>query len=207
MTPATPEPVAGLILAAGRSSRMGSPKALLRFGGHTALEQIVLRMGRAGLRDLRVVIGHGADEIRLAHPGLPVHWIEHPHHHQGMLSSILAGVARLRGEADALLLQPVDMPLVRSATFAALLARWRQAAAPVIYPVFRQRRGHPPLIALAAIPDDSDWNLPGGLRTLLHRFDPDQADYIAVEDPGILLDFDTPQDLARGMDTPESLLT
>ncbi|WP_201094315.1 NTP transferase domain-containing protein [Thiocystis minor] len=195
----SPDPVAGLILAAGRSSRMGSPKALLRFDGLTALEQNVARMRLAGIDDIRVVIGHDAERIRSAHPDLPVRWIENPQPERGMLSSILTGVAQLRRDEVAMLLQPVDIPLVSPKSLAALLDQWRRQQAPVIYPVFKHRRGHPPLIALDSVPFGTHWDQPGGLRVCLHRFDPDRSIEIDVEDPAILVDYDTPADYLAGL--------
>ena len=143
------EPLAALVLAAGRSTRMGTLKPLLRFGALTALEQAVQRLQEGGVSDIRVVIGHGGATLRAALPNLPVRWITNPDPDRGMLSSVVAGVATLRAERDAFLLLPADIPLVSPATIAALLAEWRrhQPPPPVLYPLYRGKRGHPPLIA------------------------------------------------------------
>lgn len=185
--------IAGLILAAGYSSRMGTLKPLLRFGVLTALEQAVDRLQRGGITDIRVVVGHAAAQIQSALPNLPVRWIRNAHYERGMLSSALAGVTTLRNEAEAFLLLPVDMPLVSPETIAALRTAWHRQAAPVIYPVFQQRRGHPPLIALSCIAADTPWDTPGGLRALLQTGH-EQALELPVNDPAILLDCDTPAD-------------
>ncbi len=185
--------IAGLILAAGYSARMGTLKPLLRFGALTALEQAVDRLQRGGVTDIRVVIGHAAAQLQSALPNLPVRWIKNAAYERGMLSSVLAGVAMLRNEAEAFLLLPVDIPLVSPATIAGLRTTWYRQAAPVIYPVFQQRRGHPPLIALSCIPVDAPWDTPGGLRTLLQDYH-GQALELPVNDPAILLDCDTPAD-------------
>jgi CTP:molybdopterin cytidylyltransferase MocA len=187
--------IAALILAAGYSSRMGTLKPLLRFGALTALEQAVDRFQRGGVMDIRVVIGHAGEHLYAAFPELPVRWIENAHYDRGMLSSVLAGVASLRNEVEAFLLLPVDMPLVSPQTIAELLAVRRRQPAPVIYPVFQQRRGHPPLIATSCIPAAAPWDTPGGLRPLLQDYHP-QALEVPINDPAILLDCDTPADYA-----------
>lgn len=188
--------IAALILAAGCSSRMGTLKPLLPFGRLTALEQAVDRLQRGGITDIRVVIGHVGAQIRAALPRLPARWIENPDYQQGMLSSVLAGVAALRDEAEAFLLLPVDMPLVSPETIAELLTARRRRPAPVIYPIFRKQRGHPPLIDLSCIPPETSPYIPGGLRTLLQTCR-QQALEIPVNDPAILLDCDTPVDYQR----------
>lgn len=187
---------AGLILAAGYSSRMGTLKPLLRFGGLTALEQIVDRLRRGGVTEIWVVVGHAAAQIKAALPGLPVQWVQNAYYERGMLSSVLAGVAALREETDAVLLWPVDVPLVSPDTVATLRAAWRKRPAPVVYPVFQQRRGHPPLLDIASVPADTPWNCPGGLRAILQRYHA-LAREVAVDDPAILLDCDTPADYER----------
>jgi len=192
------EPLAALILAAGHSSRMGTLKPLLRFGALTALEQAVRRIQEGGVSDIRVVIGHGGATLRAALPDLPVRWITNPDPDRGMLSSVLAGVATLRAERDAFLLLPADIPLVSPATIAALLAEWRchQPPPPVLYPLYRGKRGHPPLIATYCVPVTVPADTPGGLRTILRAWD-SQARELAVADPAILQDCDTPADYAR----------
>ncbi|NLH81633.1 MAG: nucleotidyltransferase family protein, partial [Phyllobacteriaceae bacterium] len=126
MTAARPEAgtagIGAIVLAAGRSSRMGRLKPLLPFGPDTVLAHVVGELRAAGIDDPRVVVGHHADETMLACAALGVRPVLNPDWDRGMFSSIRAGIASLPVDLAGTLLLPVDVPLVRASTFAAILA-------------------------------------------------------------------------------------
>src|SRR5437667_3270991 len=103
--------IAAIVLAAGKSERMGSPKALLRFGGQTFLERILSTVEQSKIDTVRVVVGRHRDEIARAMPGLP--FVFNPDYEQGMSTSIQAGIRALPPETEAAVLLLVDHPLVR----------------------------------------------------------------------------------------------
>ena len=136
-----------VILAAGLSSRLGRFKPLAALGGVTLIERAVNLFRSAGVRDITVVIGHRADELRPILADLRVKSADNPDYESGMFSSVRRGVESLNGQSQAFFVLPVDIPLVRPATVRALTQAFgRQPQAKIFYPVFGDQRGHPPLI-------------------------------------------------------------
>ncbi len=105
----TPRPVvAGILLAAGLSTRMGQPKQLLPFGGNTIVETVVDSMLAAKFHEVTVVVGHCAEQIQEKLAERPVKIVFNPNYREGMLTSAQAGFARSDSEppeADLLMLQ------------------------------------------------------------------------------------------------------
>ncbi|BBO67740.1 molybdopterin-guanine dinucleotide biosynthesis protein MobA [Desulfosarcina alkanivorans] len=184
---------AAIILAAGFSRRMGRFKPLLNLAGMTVLDRVVSLYRNAGVTDIRVVTGFRSQAIRSALPAGTVSVVHNPDHEKGMFSSVLAGVKALAPDVRSFFVHPVDIPLVRPHTPAMLMAAFDGHPPPVVYPVFDDRRGHPPLVhgRLRAAIGTHDGS--GGLRALLGRFDATALD-VNVADEGILLDLDTPDD-------------
>lgn len=185
--------LAALILAGGYSSRAQAFKPLLPLGNATIIEQAINNFRRAGIKDITVVVGHRAEELRSALAPLPVKCVYNAHYAAGMFSSVLAGVRSFGQGTEAFFLLPVDMPLVGSHTLRLLYRALNKSQADVIYPVFQGRRGHPPLITARCIPDILASDITGSLRPILQRHAAQVRD-VAVMDEGILLDADTPED-------------
>ncbi len=189
--------LAAVVLAAGLSRRMGRLKPLLPLGDRTVLETAASAFTGAGLEALIVVTGHRADEVGrlVAQRG----WLEapNPEYQTGMYSSVRAGVAALPAGTEAFFLLPCDIPLVSVTTVSTLAAARQGAGDPAVcYPIFGGRRGHPPLISAALIPEILTGEPDGGLRALLasHK---DRCLETKVEDEGILQDMDTPEAYER----------
>ncbi len=182
-----------LILAAGYSSRMGAFKPLLPVGGSTVLEQAIARFAKAGITDIRVVVGYKAGEIIPILDRLGIRWVLNEQYEIGMLSSVLAGIRSLESSVDAFFLLPVDIPLVKPKTLQTLARAYADCGSAIIYPRFQEQRGHPPLISTKCIPKDLPINYPGGLRAFLTQYEP-MAREVEVVDQAILMDCDTPAD-------------
>jgi len=189
-----PTKLAALILAAGYSSRMGRSKPLLPFGGQTALARVIGSFRQAGIDRIAVVTGHQAEQLDPLLRELDVGAIANPNYERGMYSSVQAGIAALPADVTACFLLPVDIPLVRPSTIAALAANFAAQQASITYPRFGGRRGHPPLIARSLFADILAGQGDGGLHALLQRH---QATDVDVLDEGIVLDMDTPEDYAQ----------
>ena len=133
-----------VILAAGRGARVGGPKALLRLDGETFLARVARLLRRPGVERVTAVLGHEADRVR-GEAALPpdVGVVENARHAEGVLTSILAGLddAETAG-ADAVLVHPVDHPLVEAATVDAVVAALARGAI-IAVPSHGGRRGHP----------------------------------------------------------------
>lgn len=183
--------IAAVIVAAGYSTRMGRPKPLLPLGHSTVLEEAVKCFRDAGIRDVRVVVGHMAETIVPMLDGLGVRWLLNDRYHMGMFSSILMGVNTLGPGVAAFFLLPVDVPLVRPSTVRHLLRACLTNPGRIIYPCFRGRRGHPPLIPKGLVPGGLPPDLAGGLRAFLAEFEERAVD-VEVADEGIIRDCDNP---------------
>lgn len=189
--------LAGLILAAGYSSRMGNFKPLLKLGGQTLLEWAVNLLRGAGAAEIGAVAGHRADELHPHLRRLDVRAMVNPHPEAGMFSSVVAGITAMAAcRADALAILPVDIPLVRLHTLRRLVEAFTAGRGQLVHPVFLGRRGHPPLIGSEHLPALAAWRGPGGLRGWFEQQQSRCVD-IAVADAGILADADTPEQLRQ----------
>ena len=188
-----PPQIAALILAAGYSSRMGRCKALLPIAGESVLARIVASFRAADIETISVVTGHDAEHVEPAARALGIGCVANADYARGMYSSVQAGISALAADVDACFLLPVDIPLTRPATIAAIADAYRAHAAPISYPRFSGRRGHPPLIARALYAEILAGQGDGGLRALLKTHQADAAD-VDVLDEGVVLDMDTPAD-------------
>lgn len=173
---------------------MGRPKALLPIGGRPAVETIVATLRAGGADDVVVVVGRHAAEIRAGADLRSARVIDNPKWAAGRTSSIQAGLAALSPGAEWTLLALVDMPLVRPETVRALLATPRDDA-DVVVPVHDGRRGHPILLRRTLFPAIASLGPDVPLRDIVRaarRVD------VPVDDPGVLVDFDEPDDVRVG---------
>ncbi len=189
------EMIIPLVLAAGRSERMGSPKALLDFGGRLAIEVILDLCRRASLAAPVVVLGHEPARVQAALPSAGLTVVENPDYARGQSSSIQAGMKALPKGAEGFLLWPVDMPLVADATVAALLAVWekRPAEKQIVVPMRTGRRGHPAIYGAAVFPEFMRLR-PDEPGHAVIRKDPARVLEIPVDDPWVLFRMDTPEE-------------
>ena len=146
--------IPGIVLAGGKSSRMGRPKALLPIGraGETFLQRITRTLSAAGIEDLVVVGGADAAAIRAGAHGLAagVRIVDNPDWERGQLTSILAGLDAVNtGEAGGILVTLVDVPLVNVSTVRTLTAVQRERQAAIVRPVSNGRHGHPVIFGRA----------------------------------------------------------
>jgi len=136
--------LAGLVLAAGRSERMGTPKALLDFRGQPFVIRILEALEALEVRPRVVVLGPDATRIR---PALAAHdciVVENADVAGGSIASLRAALRALQTvRPSGLLVWPVDLPHVRVATVERLIEAYRRTAAAAVVPTFGERRGHP----------------------------------------------------------------
>jgi molybdenum cofactor cytidylyltransferase len=132
VTPDREGRVAGVVLAAGSSSRMGSNKLFLDLGGETVLLRCVRGALAAGLDPVLVVLGHDAGRARAELSGLSCRAVVNAEHARGMNTSLSAGIGAVPGEAVAAVVALTDMPLVTAEMLAELVRRYRASSAPLV---------------------------------------------------------------------------
>jgi molybdenum cofactor cytidylyltransferase len=188
--------VAAVILAAGRSTRMGGPNKLLAELGGKPLVRIVTEQALASKAEgVIVVTGHQADQVEKELAGLKVKFVRNPDFADGLASSVKAGIAAVPNAADGAVVCLGDMPLID----ARLIDRLIEAFAPergnlIAVPVSDGRRGNPVLWSRRFFNELMTLDGDTGARHLIARHGEAVAE-VAVEGHGAFLDIDTPQAL------------
>jgi molybdenum cofactor cytidylyltransferase len=188
--------IAGIILAAGASQRMGTPKALLDFHGETFVARLT-RVLAASCGSVTVVLGNHADQIR---PRVPnrARVVVNPDPDRGQLSSLQTALAELPGDATGIAFIPVDCPAVAEATVASLADAFARRAPETLFVIPRMggKRGHP-VFATRSIADEFLALAPTDKASeIVHRH-VRQTQYVDVTDAGIFADIDTPEAYQR----------
>ena len=190
--------IPALVLAAGKSTRMGQTKALLPLGAETFISRIVRTFRAAGVEDVVVVVGHDAARVSDALGRLepPPRIVLNPGYESGQLSSILAGLRAIdRPGITAVLLTLVDVPLVSPETVRAVLLRYRATSAAVVRPVSGSLHGHPVLIDRQLFPQLRAADAASGAKPIV-RAHASTAGDVEVDDDGAFMDIDTPDEYA-----------
>ncbi|HEY1341819.1 MAG TPA: nucleotidyltransferase family protein [Bryobacteraceae bacterium] len=179
---------AGLILAAGESRRMGSPKALLRYRDETFLDTLI---GLFARRCAPVIVVLGADAERIRGSATrPAEFILNERYKLGQTTSMQCGLRAVPPDASAVLFTLVDHPAVRAETIDALLAGEPNALIRV--PRYDGRRGHPIWFSRALIPEFLAMPENGAARDIV-RGHAAETEFLDLADPGILADIDDPE--------------
>ena len=188
--------IAGIILAAGASSRMGTPKALLDYRGETFVGRLV-RVLQTKCSPVIVVLGYQADAIR---PSVPkaAQIVVNPDPSRGQLSSLQTALEAFPAEASGFAFIPVDSPAVSEETVTLLADTFevREPSTLFVIPRHDGKRGHPvfatrPIAAeLLALPPTAE------ARDVVHAH-VDRTRYVDVEDTGIFADVDDPEAYRR----------
>jgi molybdenum cofactor cytidylyltransferase len=177
---------AGLILAAGESRRMGSPKALLRYRDQTFLDTSIALFA-AYCSPVIVVLGADADEIRGGVSRDAV-FVVNSDYRSGQTSSMQCGLRAVPADAEGVLFTLADHPAVAASTVDALAAEPR----PLIrVPRFEGQRGHPVWFSRALIAEFLTLPAHGAARDIVHSHAA-ETEYLDVNDPGIIADIDDP---------------
>lgn len=191
--------IAAVVLAAGRSTRMGgSNKLLAEIGGRPLIRIAVEAALASRARPVIVVTGHERERVEAALAGLPVRLVHNPDFAQGLGSSLRAGIAAVPAEADGAIVCLGDMPQVDAALIDRLIAAFApEAGALAVVPTIDGRRGNPVLWSRRFFPDLIAIEGDIGARHLISRYGEAVVE-VAVTGKGALVDVDTP-DALRGV--------
>lgn len=194
--------ISGILLAAGESRRMGSPKALLHYQGQTFIERLCAAFLAAGVDELIVVLGARAEEIGRALPVHPaIRSVVNSRYFQGQLSSLMVGIGALSPDSEAAVVNLVDHPLVTAETINALLSSFHETPLPILIASYQGRRGHPVLFSRQVYGEILAAPLDQGAKVVVRK-DPARVRELPLDDPGILADIDTPEDYTRYVGRP-----
>ena len=182
-----------VVLAAGESKRMGRPKQILPYGDSTILGTVLELVLASPVEGALVVLGAAADRIAPLVGRFPVETVLNPDFREGMLSSVRCGLRALPASARAALVFLGDQPRIAPATAARVVAAYRDSGRGLVLPTYGGRGGHPLLIDLKYRAEIDGLEAGVGLRGILDRH-PDDVARIAVDDPGVRIDIDTPDD-------------
>lgn len=188
--------VAGIILAAGEGTRMGTTKQLLPFRGKSILEWVVASALASALHRVLVVVGHEADAIVSLLAGRGVEVALNPEYRRGQSFSLNCGIRRLGPETDAALFLLGDQPLISPVLIDTLLRSYQASPRPIVMPVYRGRRGNPVLFDRETFPAIAELDADCGARLLFQKYR-ERLLAVPVEDPSIHFDIDTAADYRR----------
>jgi molybdenum cofactor cytidylyltransferase len=181
--------VAAIVLAAGRSRRMGKFKPLLPFGDKTVIETVIDNLQDAGVDEIIVVVGHESDAVRKRLQGSNVSFVQNPNPDTAMSASIALGIGAISPDGKAALITPVDCPAVPPEVMRQVVANWRTGAE-LIQPEHLGKGGHPVLIDLKYRDELLDRDSATSLRAFFdkHR---EEVLRLPVASPFIARDMDT----------------
>lgn len=181
--------VAGILLAAGQSRRMGAFKPLLRFGESTVVESCINYLVEGGVDSIVVVVGHRAEDIRNQLSSQHLTYAVNPDPTSEMNESIAAGVAMVPQSSRAVIIALVDYPAIPSSVVSTLITEWSKGYT-LVKPTWEGRGGHPVLVDLSFRSELLNLDPGKGLKGL---FDQHQTGIKRVEVPSpyIARDIDT----------------
>lgn len=181
--------VAAIILAAGRSERMGAFKPLLPFGPTTVIESCINYLRAASIEDIVVVAGYGADDLQAALKNQTVKVVVNSLPNSEMNSSIACGIHSLPSHAQATLIALCDHPAVSSDVVQNLISHWKEGAL-ILKPTWNDKGGHPVLVDLQFREELASLDAKEGLKGLFRKHN-DRVTRVPVSSPYVARDMDT----------------
>ena len=184
--------IAGVILAAGGSQRLGQPKQLLNWQGKPFVTQIALKALQAGLSPVIMVTGANHSQVEAAVKPLPLMIVYNPHWSEGQSTSMQAGLNALPKDCEGLIFLLSDQPHIPVELITGLIERFSENRLPIVAPKVEGKRGNPVLFGRKAFPALRQVRGDRGGRGILNQF---EMDWLPWKDARILLDVDNEGDL------------
>jgi molybdenum cofactor cytidylyltransferase len=188
--------VSAILLAAGKSVRMGQNKLLMPFDGGTIIGRTLDNLIRSQAGEIIVVLGAKATEIRAVIGERKVVTVLNPDYARGMSTSLQTGLNMVSKLTRFILVALGDQPLITTRTFDRLIEAALASDKGLIVPVYRGRRGNPITLSAGYIPDIRRFTGDVGGRELLARYPGDVLE-VSVDDPGVLVNINTLDEYTR----------
>ena len=189
--------ISAIILAAGKSSRMGQPKMLLPWGDRTVLTHVISVFQNAEVEDILVVTGGFREQVEELVSGSNVKTVFNSEFEKSeMLTSIQCGLRALTRQTQAVLIGLGDQPQVQEGTVRKVCEVFRESKSNLVVPSYRMRRGHPWLVARPLWEEILEMQPPQSPRDLLNSHT-QEIEYVTIDNPSIMQDLDTPEDYLK----------
>jgi CTP:molybdopterin cytidylyltransferase MocA len=199
------EMIAGIVLAAGRSRRMGSAKALLTYRGDSFLDVAARTLRDGGCCPVIIVVGSEMEEVAARARRImggaerqddcrSVLVVDNPAEESEQIDSLRVGLRALPADTEAVVVLPVDMPTATAGATQAVIDGYRRTGAPIALAASGERQGHPVLFCRSVWPELLQPDLPEGARSVIHRH---RDELLEVQVDAVPADVDTPQDYQR----------
>jgi molybdenum cofactor cytidylyltransferase len=193
--------IVAVVLAAGESSRMGRPKALLPIDGVRFIEKIVAALKSTRVDEIITVLGHNAEEMWQKISDLAVTIVVNPNYKQGQLSSLIAAINSIQSSkdcvsVDGILVHLVDHPYINPDLVNLMIDRFYETKKLIVVPRYQGRRGHPVIFSRALFAELLAAPIDQGAKAVVqaHRGDTLEID---TEDEGVTIDIDTPEEYRK----------
>lgn len=188
--------VSAIVLAAGMSRRMGTPKQLLRLAGETILEHTLKNVRASTVSDIVLVLGHAADSVEkeISSEGIKV--VRNQDYQQGMGTSLRTGLAAVDAGASAALIVLGDQPFVRAETLNQLIACHQESKPQITIPIYKGFRGNPVLLDRSVFAELQGLTGDVGCRAIFSNHT-ENIRKLAMDDIGILLDIDSQEEYQK----------
>ncbi len=186
-----------ILLAAGASTRFGSPKALVRIGANSIIERTLAMLLSTKISEIIVVLGADAEKISpkiLKNSGIRI--VVNENYSQGQTSSFKAGLTNLDSDTEGILLMPVDMPFIKKETIDLLIEVFLKNQSLIVVPTYAGKNGHPPIFSKMLFRDFKALKNDEPLSLLIRKHEKETLK-LPVKDAGCVQSFNTPQEFKQ----------
>lgn len=190
--------IAAIILAAGRSVRMGKPKPMVQFGGKTFFETVYSNIKNAGIENIVTVLGFAADEVAQKLELQPACYIVNKNYFLGQFSSFQAGLRKLHPNHDGVIMALVDQPQIHTIIIKHILEVFAKNPNKIIVPTCDGKRGHPPIFPKDLFSDILSAPPSQTAADIIHQH-PTKTIEVEVYDDCVLGNINTKEDLQKAL--------
>ena len=190
--------IVAIVLSAGESRRMGSPKALLPIQGKTFIEQIILDLQGSKVGKILVVLGYNPDAIQRRIEHLDVATIINRDYPKGQLSSLITALKALQEEdshqrIDGVLVHLVDHPFLNTELTNRMIDQFYASKKLIVLPTYHGKRGHPVIFSKVLFSELLNAPMDQGAKPVVYAHGEETLE-IPTELEGVIIDLDTPEE-------------